>query len=230
MDAFGTPLAFAVTKASPSEVRLTLHSMIDVRDYIDAPDPKLRITPLVLCGFRDDDVAAQIATMLMDAGARVDTMDSAGCWPLFMAAQEGKPALARALIERGATLDKVAGGGRTTTAVWIAAQNGHAPVVAAVLSGAADHGLLAALVDKPNAGGKTPACVAAELAHAAVVGALFACGADLGRASPALYHEFNADRSLTHTFDPDPRRFPTHAALDVAMRSHIGHLLSRTLA
>ena len=81
MQAFGNMLTYAVSRCSPASVRDLLQDRT-ARAFLDAPDPKVHMTPLVICPMREDDDAAAIARRLIDAGAQVDKMDGVGCPPL----------------------------------------------------------------------------------------------------------------------------------------------------
>jgi len=215
----GTPLMAAVCRGSVADVRrCLLVSQENMAAWVDSPDPRMWVTPLMMCAFRDEPDGVAIATMLMDAGAHADTPDgtAAQARPLFMAAQQGNAALVKLLAERGAALDAT-GRGSTTTAVWIAAQNGHAPCVAQLLEAAQLRGQTY-LMDATSKQGKSPALIAVELAHPAVLGVLARCGADLRGAAPPFYGLRDTTAERVDHFDPSPSSQP-HFALDAATRS-----------
>ena len=89
--------------------------------------------------------------------------------PLFVAAAEGHEAVARALVDLGADLNKAKDNG--TTPLFVAAQNAHEVVVQALVKAGAD-------VNKAADDGCTPLFVAAQNGHGAVVRALMEAGAD----------------------------------------------------
>lgn len=80
----------------------------------------------------------------------------------------------------------VAGG---STALWIAAQNGHAECIALLLKAGA-------AVDAPNKKGVTPLSVAVHQAHSECVGALVAGGGDPKRVSDLVLQKEAGPLSL----------------------------------
>ena len=214
----GTPLMDAVCRGSVADVRRCMQQFREnIPSWVDSPDPSMLVTPLMMCAFRTENDGVLIATALVDAGAGVNTPDGtpAKVGPLFMAAQQGNAALVLFLLERGAILTAT-GRGSTTTAVWIASQNGHAQCVARLLENAERRGV--GMVDTANNQGKTAALIAVELAHPECLGVLARCGADLRRASPPFYGIMDAAAGRVSHFDPTPSS-SVHAALDAAARS-----------
>ena len=220
----GTPLMFAVYFLNAdvlSKIFKAKSRSRILRRWVDMPDPKNVITPLMSVAFREDDHAVKIAKVLLDEGARVDTPDSGpGATPLTMAAQNGKAGLLQLLIRHGAKIDHVPRSDFTCTtqAVWLASQNGHASCVAVLINAAAKQ--QKDIVDATNREGKTPCSIALQMGHAAVVGVLVKAGADVRRASPAYYSVFADDNGTRKTdFDPSPD-FPVHHSIDKAVRSY----------
>ena len=217
----GTPLTFAV-HFLPADVfsdifRAHCRNSI-LRQWLDLPDPKDTITPLMAVALRQDGhaVAVKIAKVLLDSGARVDTPDSGpGATPLTMAAQSGNAELLELFIRHGANIEHTMNG--TTQAVWIASQNGHASCVAALVNAAAEQ--QKNIVDATNREGKTPCSIALQMGHAAVVGVLVKAGADVRRASPTYYSEIDEEGTRKCNFDPSPS-FPVHYSIDKAVRSY----------
>ena len=220
----GTPLMFAVHFLDPDSIPRIFKAKSRnriLRQWVDMPDPKATVTPLMAIAFREDDHAVKIAKVLLDAGARADTPDSsAGATPLTMAAQNGRPNLLQLLIRHGAQIDHVARSAdptSTTQAIWLAAQFGHASCVAVLVNAAAKQHK--DIVDATNREGKTPCSIALQMGHAAVVGVLVKAGADVRRASPAYYSEFaDEDGTRKTDFDPTPA-CPVHHSIDKAVRS-----------
>ena len=74
----GTPLMASVLQGSVADVRLCLqHFQENVATWVDSPDPRMLVTPLMMCAFRDEEDSVAIASALMGAGARVETPDDA---------------------------------------------------------------------------------------------------------------------------------------------------------
>mmetsp|Transcript_34956 Transcript_34956/g.58892 ORF Transcript_34956/g.58892 Transcript_34956/m.58892 type:complete len:529 (-) Transcript_34956:273-1859(-) len=223
-----SPLMKSVMFGSANSVRdcflpLSQGGMLGARELVDVTDPGTHVTPLMALAVRKapPDTIAAIAQLLFDRGARPDTPDdNVGSFPVFMAAQEGGADLLKLLLARGAQIDRVCAGTprSTTTPLWIAAQNGHSTCIA-LLAGAALATGHPQLLDKPNAEGKSPCSVAMEHGHAEAVGVLVAAGCDVHRASPAYYSLTDERTQKATHFDPS-EDFPTHHALDCALRSH----------
>lgn len=170
--------------------QLVSHNDVDVDSLDDMGVGGPGVTPLLACAFRSDNDAVLFAEILLRHGASVEK-GSAISSPVMIAAQQGKPGLLQVLLNHGADPTRPATGSPTTP-ICIAAQNGHAEVVAllarAILAqhGDATAATLAA-IDATNRDGKTPARLAVEHGETECVGALVRAGADLRRASPMHY-------------------------------------------
>jgi hypothetical protein len=146
---------------------------------VNSVDAGIHITPLMLAAFRDDDAGLEFAKVLCEWGADVNMPDdNVGATPLWMAAQEGKTALLRFLVEKGAFVMHTQHDSPTTP-LWIAAQNGHVGCVSVLLSTGAVN------VDATNREGKTPLCIAVQQGWPEVAGALATGGADFNSGCPA---------------------------------------------
>ena len=142
-DEAGTPLMQAVMSGNYKAVEMVFSMMIGVTDWVDRPDPNLRITPLMACAFHDDEASAvKVACRLLKAGAHVETPDATiGSRPAWMAAQEGRPKLLRLLINQGARIDLPGSRNTSSTPIVIASQNGHAECVAVLIEAGLRQGL-----------------------------------------------------------------------------------------
>lgn len=234
---FHTPLMFSVVTGTAEMVRERLSGgMIGAKDWVDATDPVMGVTPLMALAMREySDQTLPIARLLMAAGAKVDTQDDGpGAYPLWMAAQWPNERYLEFLIGQGAKIDQRCRLplGTTTLPLWIASQRGHAECCAILCNAA-----LAALkegkqlnanaesdvLDCPNSEGVTPCNMAVGLGHPEVVGALVKAGCDVKRASPVYYslvdgNDYGNNNSRVNNFDPSPD-FPVHHATDCAVRS-----------
>ena len=220
-DEAGTPLMQAVMSGNYKAVEMVFSMMIGVTDWVDRPNPNLRITPLMACAFHDDEASAvKVACRLLKAGAHVETPDATiGSRPAWMAAQEGRPKLLRLLINQGARIDLPGSRNTSSTPIVIASQNGHAECVAVLIEAGLRQGLR--LTEVVNPDGKTPALIATERGHATVLGVLAQGGADLRLSIPACYSQVNAnDEHIADNFDPSDD-FPLHRALDLTVQSHV---------
>ena len=92
---------------------------------------------------------------------------------LWMAAQRGYVDVVRALVGRGADINKADNDGWTP--LYIASHDGHVDVVRALMEGGAD-------IDKANNDGCTPLYIASGEGHVDVVRALVEGGADIDKA------------------------------------------------
>jgi hypothetical protein len=215
-----TPLMYAVCHASAEMVGFTIRAMVDGCDWVNRNDARLRVTPLIaVCGRTDDDEAVMIARVLLENGADVNMRDSGpGAFPLLQAAQNGKTALVQLYLQRGADVMMSPKIDPTTTALWMASQNGHAPCAVEILKAAEQKGVLKRLLDQADLVGTTPCCVGVESGHAQIVGVLIKAGCDIRQASPSYYS------TETHNFDPVPDPPGTELSvqypLDMAVRSH----------
>jgi ankyrin repeat protein len=220
MDNFSTPLMMAVCRASAQDVRVVMSMQFDAGDWVNRTDTRLGVTPLIaVCMRPDEDEALKIAHVLMENGADVNVQDSGpGSFPLFQAAQEGKSKMVRWFLQSGADMMLSPRVNPTTTALWIASQDGHAECVAEILKAAEQQGHLKRLIEQTNSIGITPCAAGVASGRAKVVGVLVKAGCDVRRASPAYY--ITPDDL---TFDPMPSFGCARAVqypLDMAVRSY----------
>ena len=68
-----------------------------------------------------------MVTLLLEKGAHVDSKDTVGRTPLWLAAQNGHEAVVKLLVEKGAHVDSKNTDGWTP--LWLAARNGHEAMV-----------------------------------------------------------------------------------------------------
>ncbi len=116
----------------------------------------------------DDALSAQLVQLLVKRGADPSVADQSGSTPLHVAAWEGKPRTARALLEAGATVNFPAGQSSPLhKAAWV----GHAETVELLLKAGAEP-------NARDADGQTPLHKAAFRGHAEVVKALLRANAD----------------------------------------------------
>jgi hypothetical protein len=220
MDGYGTPLMFAACHGSAQGLRDVIRTQIDGRAYVNRNDTVMGVTPLIAACMRSVDDGLAIARVLLENGADVNGRDSGpGSFPLFQAAQEGKVELLRLLLQSGADLTMSPRINSTTTALWIAAQEGHAAAAAEILKAAEQQGLSKRLLEQPNSAGLTPCCVGVERGHVQIVGVLVKAGCDVRRASPVYY--CSKEGSM---FDPQTASKGSILAiqypLDMSVRSH----------
>jgi hypothetical protein len=175
---------------------------------------------MATCMRPDEDEGVNIARVLLENGADVNGLDSGpGSFPLFFAAQEGKTALVRFLLQSGADMTLSPRKNPTTTALWIASQEGNAACAVEILKAAEQQGLLKRLLEQTNSVGTTPCCEGVERGNPLIVGVLTKAGCDVRRCSPAYYSSKEG-----RTYDP----LPAHAgsmlamqyALDMSIRSY----------
>lgn len=211
-------LMFATTQCSAREVERTLvgvSSIESARAVINRTDPKTGITPLIgACMRHDEDEAIRVISVLLKHGAGIDTVDTTGCFPVHIAAQEGKTKILPFLLDKGAKFDR-APFRKTTTPIWIAAHNGHAECVALLLKAAMVTNT--DILERTNNAGKTPAYTTIEICRPAALGVLAKAGADLRRCTPCFYSEEWND--AIHCSDIDNDSFPMHYALDMTVQS-----------
>ncbi len=136
----------AAINGAVTVVRLLLEKGVPV----DATYEKAKFTPLMYAAAAG---RLEVASLLLDAGAKVDAGTIQGWTALMDATRKGHANVARLLIERGADVNAVAGagerGGGTSTALHVAAQKGHLGVARMLL----DHG---AQIDAQLTDGRTP--------------------------------------------------------------------------
>jgi ankyrin repeat protein len=121
-DDYGSTVMSIAMNGDPSSLRWVLQTQRDAREWSYRNDSKLPVIPLIALTFHPDSRQTQAVTMarlLIQYGARVDTVDISGTTPLWMAAQEGK---------QGAAIDATP---RISTSqpIWIAEQSGHSHCV-----------------------------------------------------------------------------------------------------
>ena len=102
---------------------------------------------------------------LIEAKADVSLADNFGSTPLFAAAQEGRTACARLLLQNGA---------EAGLSVWAAARQGHFEVARLLIAHGAD-------VDKPSNDGSTPVKAARAAGYDDVADLLIGAGARDGK-------------------------------------------------
>lgn len=215
-----TPLTQAILDDFEATfVSSLLRNTPDLLNFIDLPDPGVGLTPLVAaCLHSDEDEALEIAKVLVEHGARIETPDSnEGCFPLLQAANEGKPKLVAYFISLGADLTRTVPN-RTTTSVWISAYFGHTECVKLLLEAASTQGTFRHLLEATNLQNKTPSSSAIEYGRAETLGLLVKAGADLRRANPGNYAFGSASDERHRTVAPCPGR-PKQYALDMAVLS-----------
>ena len=141
------PLFVAAQEGGASAVRLLLRRGADpdARTHLDA-------TPLhACCSGSDDPQHLEIARVLLAAGAQVDSKRLDGVTPLMLTASTGSLALARLLLECGASVHargkerKLKG----ACASHYAALCGHAPVLRLLLQRGADSEALTLAKERP---------------------------------------------------------------------------------
>ena len=124
----------------------------------------------------------ECASLLVNAGATVDSLDGEGATPLFSACQFGRVTCAELLLREGASakhFDSVHG----ATALHIGAKSGSAECMKLIISANAD-------LEATDDDGATPLHVAAFQGHAKCIRLLL----DAGAATSAKY---NGKRALT---------------------------------
>lgn len=115
---------------------------------------------------------AQAITVLVKAGANVNTADTGGATPLHVAAQFGHAQAATALAEAGADVNLATEIGNTP--LHLAAQFGNAQTITALAEAGAD-------VNAASADGDTPLHSAIHLENTQTIAALVSVGADVNR-------------------------------------------------
>ncbi len=75
-------------------------------------------------------VIMQVVHMLLDEGACLNAIDTDGCTPLHLAAQDGHERIVRLLLRNGVIIDAMDRQGRT--AEDLAREHGHARVIASI--------------------------------------------------------------------------------------------------
>ncbi|MEM6553346.1 MAG: ankyrin repeat domain-containing protein [Planctomycetota bacterium] len=148
---------------------------------------------------------AEIAKMLLEAGADVRARQSDGPTPLFLAAQHGQGAMIPVLLEAGADVAD-AGDDERDTALHRAAAAGHAEAVRALLVAGAPH-------DQTDRRARMPIHYAAASGDLATVQALLDAGVDLKsrdlrRLLPNLWDDISAEvipLLVEHGLDPNAK-------------------------
>jgi ankyrin repeat protein len=121
-----TPLQLAAFFGAPQAAQALIAAGADVNAVADNP---MRIQPLHAAAAGQH---GEIATMLIEAGAAVDTAQRHGWTPLHTAAHNGDAELARELLAAGAPVDVTNDDGRTPADVAIEA--GYPDLIRAVSS------------------------------------------------------------------------------------------------
>ena len=156
-------LVNVVRQGDHRAVRTLLREPVDV----DARQPD-GATALHWAAYLDD---VETAELLIAAGAVPDVANQLGVTPLYLACENGNPALVRALLAAGATPHATLPSGET--ALMTAARTGSPGAVRALL----DHG--ADVQARETIEGQTALMWAAAQRHAGVVEALLDAGADI---------------------------------------------------
>ena len=163
------PLADAAEKLDRPAIAALLKQRVDVN--VPQADG---MTALHWAAYQDD---ADLATLLIRAGAHVKAVSRYGLTPLSLACTNGNAAIVKMLLTAGADPNAALPGGETP--LMTAARTGTLDVVQALLS----HG---ARVDaKDDRRGQTALMWAAAEGHAPVVQALIAAGADVATRLPS---------------------------------------------
>src|SRR6202795_3920846 len=114
--------------------------------------------------YADPAVAVPVAQVLLQAGADASVVNNEGNSALMLASHREMPVLIPALVKGGADINER---GRDGTPLGVAAEEGHAAVVRALLEAQAD----------PNLGGRhdeTPLMKAAQKDHVEIIALLLA--------------------------------------------------------
>ncbi|MEZ5419866.1 MAG: ankyrin repeat domain-containing protein [Vicinamibacterales bacterium] len=176
------PLVDAVKRRDADEVRALLADKVDVNAREGDGATALH--------WAVHAEAADLVTLLLDAGARPELANDLGVTPLHLAAAAAQAAIARQLLEAGAPADAATPAG--VTPLMEAARAGQAEIVRALLARGAS----------PDAAetqrGQTALMWAAARRHPAVVRVLVDAGADLRRRTAA--------REVTVMLDRGPGR------------------------
>ena len=137
--------------------------------------PRLRggWTPLMLASYAGH---AEVAGVLVEAGALTNSRLAGGWSPLLLACAHGRTEVARVLLEAGAPLDACNGSG--TSPLMLACGGGHTGLVSCLLRSRADHRAI-------DGEGRTALGWACERGRESVVRELLAANASPGAAMPA---------------------------------------------
>ena len=237
LDLFDNVLVYAAMNSlSPQTFQHYLCKSDIVKHDLNRTDGKMKVTPLMALAFYEDHKkSAEIAKTLVSLGALIHLDDgNEGGWPLMQAVQANNVPLVKFLLEKSDKKQLLRTNARNnskSTILFIACQNGSSEVVACIVEAAADRGCLTDIVDATNLLGKTPCCMAVEIACPEAVGVLASTGADLARATPRVYSEAVPDlddngndvgTSHFNHFNPTDNSselFPVHFALDAAVQS-----------
>jgi hypothetical protein len=118
---------------------------------------------------------AEVAKVLLDAGADKDAIMPNGCTSLTIASQKGHAGVAKVLLDAGA--DKEATTFNGLTSLYLASCNGHLEVVKLLLDAGVD-------TKATCPGGYTSLHIASHKGHLEVVKLLLDAGADVGATTP----------------------------------------------
>lgn len=108
------------------------------------------------------------ATVLLDAGARIDAPYHDGRTPIWFAANEGRTPVVALLLDRGVPIDQLQSG---KAVLHLAVGENHAALVDMLLTRGAS-------MDLPSAEGLTPLMIAARRGYPRLVAKLLGAGAD----------------------------------------------------
>lgn len=109
--------------------------------------------------------------LLLAAGGDSSISDGK-CFPLYIAAQKGELAIARALIKANANIDAITDAPNAGTAVFAAAASGHRAMVKLLLDAGCDMSIT-------SAGGQHPLTAASQRGYKEVITLLLDAGADV---------------------------------------------------
>jgi uncharacterized protein len=187
----------AVEHGTPAEVRALLAQNADANETRADGTSALHVAV-----HRDD---FETATLLLEAGARVDAVNRYGVPPLHLAGQNGNAEMVRTLLRHGADPNSALPEGET--ALMTAARTGDVATIEALLAAGAD-------VDAEESWrGQTALMWAAAENNAAAVDALLSAGADMNATSAG--GEFTALKFAVRAGAIDATRALLDAGADV---------------
>ncbi|KAL3909061.1 MAG: hypothetical protein SGILL_008239 [Bacillariaceae sp.] len=194
------------------------------REWIHSDDRNLGITPLMGCMFMDDDHDAIRAIQMLvdDFGADINqTDDGPGAFPLYLAAQNGKPKILKYLLENGADITMTPYRSRTTC-LFMATQYGFAECAALLANAYMEQNERRLLSVGNQTQGQSPAYKAVSLGHPEILGILAKAGADLRCAFPCWFEIMIQNGERTKNVDLDSTsECPVQYALNATVFSHV---------